>query len=1145
MSDVSLQGAENVSPVREQFQQPTSSAADPREPAVGSRDSAGYPREHNVTPGVRSSSGTQHERQRTAALAACVRALGCFGGARNSQWTQAQAKRETTTGATDQSAEPSVPCESKVGSAVATENTEDVLGAVDGDHGAPADVDAERSSEVSSASEELPFRSLYRRAQVKWARRRLEKQVQKLLAFTSTQLSNLQHVRSGQKLDAEFAILARIYTNAHIDEDFARFSRQEFRTFAEHLPLFLNYLLHSRPLDAPATSAAQRNAWREVASSTRERIRRHQNTRKLIETHLLRRCSESVRFALFVYWYLDGCLQLGPESDRKDTLRIIIEIENIMSRSITCATPSSQVAEARPPVKSFMASDTPDAATADSAPATWSPGAALAAPAGEVLSPADAADVGSVERIVHQRAIVHEIGNESRGEGVFRDRMLQDETCLAGILPAEHTIAVDLDADAADRAVRSADCSFPEAPGVQSTTEQEPRMLAQSSLMSNTRVFPRESIETGPEREISFAYVSRGNLFHAQLDFMRALISISELALGLNRSQRSRFVVRELGRLNALVEAERRYVFLPTERIPHRVLRILADEAHVFSTKEHAPYLAIVEVQDLESTKLAEREPRKTLARTIGDWLHRAGEYRPRAPRSEQRHTMTWFASPRGTEAVKSPESGLAAATSPATTPDPPTSPASRSAPAVDTPSPAGEELSQSRGGKNASVSEKRSARTRLHAQERHARNRALHGVANAAAHSLTFPGPNQAEAPFPFSTRTGTDAAELPPMTHRSQRQQQQQQQQRLRADGVGSSHPNLETAAASATGDGMTASMPACSEAQDARDLGAELESGEIKNALAESREACSTPTSVGSDRWRRLFGERWAERVQRLQQTSPFGRMPGWRLTSVIVKSKDQLRQEMFATMLIAEFARIFESARLDVWLCPYRIVATGADCGFVQVIPDAPSIDQIKKAFHGNMTLSGYFEERFGARGSATHRLAVRNFVKSMAAYSVITYLLNIKDRHNGNLLIDAEGHIIHIDFGFFFTNSPGGNIEFEKAPFKLTWELADVMGGPDSNAFRLFRRLCGQAYAEACAHRNKIMLMVEFMMMGNESLPCFRGGADLTLEQLRERFMPRQTRVKRIAHMNALIDRSSNHWTTRFYDRYQRCCTGIY
>lgn len=40
-------------------------------------------------------------------------------------------------------------------------------------------------------------------------------------------------------------------------------------------------------------------------------------------------------------------------------------------------------------------------------------------------------------------------------------------------------------------------------------------------------------------------------------------------------------------------------------------------------------------------------------------------------------------------------------------------------------------------------------------------------------------------------------------------------------------------------------------------------------------------------------------------------------------------------------------------------------------------------------------------------------------------------------------MDEEGHIIHIDFGFMLSNSPGG-VNFESAPFKLTRELLEVI-----------------------------------------------------------------------------------------------------
>lgn len=90
------------------------------------------------------------------------------------------------------------------------------------------------------------------------------------------------------------------------------------------------------------------------------------------------------------------------------------------------------------------------------------------------------------------------------------------------------------------------------------------------------------------------------------------------------------------------------------------------------------------------------------------------------------------------------------------------------------------------------------------------------------------------------------------------------------------------------------------------------------------------------------------------------------------------------------------------------------------------------------------------------------------------------------RHNGNILLNSEGHLIHIDFGFILSTSPR-NLGFETSPFKLTPEFVEVMGGLGSDMFEYFKILILKGLIAARKHMDRILNLVEIMRSGNNSL----------------------------------------------------------
>ncbi|KAF5295104.1 hypothetical protein FQA39_LY13255 [Lamprigera yunnana] len=293
---------------------------------------------------------------------------------------------------------------------------------------------------------------------------------------------------------------------------------------------------------------------------------------------------------------------------------------------------------------------------------------------------------------------------------------------------------------------------------------------------------------------------------------------------------------------------------------------------------------------------------------------------------------------------------------------------------------------------------------------------------------------------------------------------------------------------------------------ESSDSREPPLWIPAGEIRRRLSDSfREGkCKAFTHDPEDPSAAALKEPWLDKERRVRECSPYGHMVSWKLLSVIVKCGDDLRQELLASQLLQMFKKIWKLERVPLWIHPYKILCLSNDSGLIEPILNTVSLHQIKK--HCQLSLLEYF----------------------------------VKE-HNGNILLNSDGHLIHIDFGFILSTSPR-NLGFETSPFKLTPEFVEVMGGIGSDMFEYFKILILQGLVAARKHMDMIIPLVEIMRSGSQ-LPCFKSGT-ATVQNLKNRFHLNMTEEQLQLEVDHMVEGSIHSLSTKLYDGFQYFTNGI-
>lgn len=185
--------------------------------------------------------------------------------------------------------------------------------------------------------------------------------------------------------------------------------------------------------------------------------------------------------------------------------------------------------------------------------------------------------------------------------------------------------------------------------------------------------------------------------------------------------------------------------------------------------------------------------------------------------------------------------------------------------------------------------------------------------------------------------------------------------------------------------------------------------------------------------------------------------------------IIKKNNGLRKEQMISCLIDILQYKISEHYQEI--PTYQIIMLTKELALLEYIDDAVTLRSINE--------KGYTLQNYILNKNINNKLDTikTKFVHSLAISSALAYIIGIGDRHLDNIMINSNGLIFHVDYGYIMENP---TIIFNLPEIKVTDEIIDFLGGPNSLYYCEFKKIIVQIYNECRANKNILYIYFKFI-----------------------------------------------------------------